>query len=98
MNENTVIIDGAAIVAIGGAVTALTQLIKWAGVPDRFAALVVFLLSAIGIGIWAYSHMLLPQDIQSSLWDLFSGWIAVAFSAAGIYGFTRSKTRGKAKA
>jgi hypothetical protein len=80
--------NGEAIITVSAAVVALTQLLKWAGVPDKWGALVVVLLAAIGVAVWAFSQDLILE--RADLWPYFAGWIAVATSAAGVFGFTRA--------
>lgn len=79
--------DGQAIVAVSAAVVALTQIVKWAGLPDRWGPLAVLLLAALGVGLWAYSA---GSFLRADTWDYFAGWIAVSTAAAGIFGFTRA--------
>lgn len=74
-------------IAVAAAVTILTQLAKWSGIPDRFGPLSVLLLSAVGVGLWAYSF---GQWGPSEVWPLFTAWVSVAASAAGVFGFTRA--------
>lgn len=77
-----------AIVAVSAAVTGLTQVAKWAGLPDRWGPIAVLFLAAIGVVIYGYSQALLPSRLE--LFAYFAGWIAVALTAAGIFGFTRA--------
>jgi hypothetical protein len=80
--------DGAAIVAVSAAVTALTQLFKWASaIPDKYGALAVMVLSMFGVGFWAWSE---GNFERAQSFNYFAGWVAVATSAAGIFGFTRA--------
>jgi O-antigen/teichoic acid export membrane protein len=80
-------IDANAATAIGATVTVLTQLIKWAGLPDRLGPVVVLILSAIGVGVFAYS---LGDFQRSETFNYLSAWANVALVAAGIFGFTRA--------
>ena len=77
------------IVAVSAAVTALTQLVKWAGLPDKWGPIAVLLLSALGVAVWAWSKNT-GVDLRTGAWDYFTAWISVALAAAGIYGFTRA--------
>lgn len=79
--------DGAAIVAVSAAVVALTQLVKWSGLPDRLGPLAVLALSLLGVVFWAWSK---GTFTQAQAFDYFAGWIAVSTSAAGVFGFTRA--------
>ena len=81
--------DGQAIVTVSGAVVALTQLVKWGGLPDRLGPLAVLLLALIGVAFWGYSEGTFER---TQAFEYFAGWIAVATSAAGIFGFTRAAT------
>lgn len=87
--------NGEAIVTVSAAVVALTQLAKWAGIPDRWGPLAVLLLAAVGVALWAYS---LGQFARPELFEYFAGWIAVATSAAGVFGFSRAAASTLARA
>lgn len=79
--------DPEAIVSVSATVVALTQLSKWAGLRDSFGPLAVLVLSLLGVAFWAWT----AQDFhRATAFTYFSGWIAVATSAAGIFGFTRA--------
>jgi hypothetical protein len=79
-------VDGQAILTVGAAVVALTQLCKWGGVPDKAGPIVVLLLGLLGTAVWAYSQ---PSFDRASTFQYFSGWVTVSLSAAGVFGFTR---------
>lgn len=87
--------DGQAIISVSAAVVALTQLLKWGGIPDKVGPLVVLLLAAVGVAVWVYSQGIYDRKV---LFDLFAGWIAVATSAAGVFGFTRAAASAVASA
>jgi hypothetical protein len=73
---------------VAAAVVALTQFVKWSKlIPDKRGPLAVLLLSALGVTVWAWSSHGLTRE---AAFDLLSGFISVALSAAGVYGFTRS--------
>lgn len=76
-----------AIVTVSAAVVACTQLLKWSGVPDRLGPLVVLVLAGLGVGVWVYSQGVFAR---AEVFALFAGWIAVATSAAGVYGYSRA--------
>lgn len=79
------------IVAVSAAVVALTQLIKWGGLPDRMGPVVVLILSALGVGLYQVSYA--PDGrifSRFDIWPLFAAWIAVSLAAAGVFGFTRA--------
>lgn len=77
-----------AILAVSAAVVALTQILKWGKiVTDQRGPLAVLILAMVGVGFWGWS----TGDItRASAFGYFAGWISVATSAAGVYGFTRS--------
>lgn len=80
--------SGQAIVTVSAAVVALTQLLKWGGVvKDRRGPLMVLALALVGVAFWGWSS---GDFNRSSAFGYFAGWIAVATSAAGVFGFTRS--------
>lgn len=79
--------DAQAIITVSAAVVALTQLIKWLGLPKTWGAVTVLGLSALGVLLWVYTQ---NAFVRQNTFALFSGWISVATSAAGIYGFTRA--------
>lgn len=79
--------NGEAIMTVSAAVVTLTQLLKWAGVPARWGPLLVLALSALGVAVWVYTQ---GQIGRADAFSYFAGWIAVATSAAGVYGFTRA--------
>jgi len=81
--------DGQAIVAVSAAVVALTQLVKWAGLPDKAGPLAVLALSAFGVAFWGYS---VGTFERTQAFAYFAGWIAVSMGAAGTFGFTRAAT------
>jgi hypothetical protein len=78
-----------AIVAVSAAVVALTQLCKWGGVDNKYGPIAVIGLSLCGVLFWGWSHDALSR---AGSFDFFAGWITVATSAAGIYGFTRASS------
>lgn len=79
---------GEAIVTVSAAVVAVTQLLKWSkAVPDKWGPLAVLALAALGVGLWGYSTSTYQR---SDTFTYFAGWIAVATSAAGVFGFSRA--------
>ena len=79
--------DAQAIVTVSATVVALTQLAKWGGVPDKYGVFAVMLLSLIGVGFWGWSQ---GNFHRETAFLYFAGFVAVATSAAGIFGFTRA--------
>lgn len=80
--------SGQAILTVSASVVALTQLMKWSkAVSDQRGPLVVLVLALFGVMFWGWT----TGDIgRATAFGYFAGWIAVATSAAGVYGFTRS--------
>jgi uncharacterized membrane protein len=73
---------------VSAAVVALTQLVKWSNfVSDRRGPLVVLSLALVGIAFWGWSK---GDFERARAFEYFAGWIAVATSAAGVFGFTRA--------
>lgn len=79
--------DGAAIVAVSAAVVALTQLVKWSGLPDKWGPVAVLALSLLGTAFWGWSR---GTFVRAAAFDYFAGWIAISTSAAGVFGFSRA--------
>ena len=77
--------DGLAIMQVSGAVVALMYLLRWAGVPCRWAPLLVPVLAALGVLVWAYSH---GPITRADTYSYVVAWIAVATSSATAWGFT----------
>lgn len=80
--------SGQAIITVSAAVVALTQLLKFANViNDKRGPLSVLLLAAIGVAFWGWT----TGDVsKATAFAYFAGWISVATSAAGVFGFTRA--------
>lgn len=80
--------SGQAILTVSASIVALTQLLKWSkAVSDQRGPLAVLVLALIGVAFWGWT----TGDIgRATAFGYFAGWISVATSAAGIYGFTRS--------
>jgi hypothetical protein len=87
METDVVRIGAEHILIISGSVVALTQLVKWAGLPDRLGPLAVLLFSLLGVLVWGYSESTFERTL---IFSYFAGWISVALSAAGVFGFTRA--------
>jgi hypothetical protein len=79
--------DAQAMAAVSAAVVALTQLLKWMGINEQRAPLVVMGVSAMGVLLWGFS---VGSFVRAQLFDYFSAWVMVSLAAAGVYGFTRS--------
>ena len=79
--------QGVPILTVSAIVIALAQLVRWAGLPDRWAPLAVAVLAAVGVGLWAVAAGPAPPG---AVFDYFAAWVSVATSAAGVFGFTRA--------
>ena len=77
--------DGLAVMRVTVVVVGIMQLLRWAGVPERWAPLLVAGLSALGVALWAVGQG--PVN-PSVLFSYMTGWVAVATSAAMVWGFT----------
>lgn len=81
--------DAAAAMMIGATIVPLTEMIKYARrVPEAWGVPIVLILSALGVLLWGVSQ---PEWIfvRTNVWGLFAGWVNVAVTAAGVYGFIR---------
>lgn len=72
---------------VSASVVALVQIVKWAGLRDRWGPLAVMVIAALGVGLWAFANE--PTFDRSLVWGYFAAWIVVATSAAGVYGLSR---------
>jgi hypothetical protein len=78
-------VDGLAVMRVTVVVVGIMHLLRWAGVGERWAPLLVAVLSALGVALWAVGQAPLNP---SMLFSYVSGWVAVATSAAMVWGFT----------
>lgn len=76
-----------AIAAISISVVSLTQLVKWAGLADKWGPIAVMVLALLGTVFWGWSQ---GDFARMSAFSYFAGWIIVTTSAAGVFGFTRA--------
>lgn len=79
--------DAQAIASVTIAVVGLTQIVKWAGIPDKGGPIAVMLISLAGVGLWGWSQ---GTFVRTQTFDYFAAWILVSTSAAGVFGFTRA--------
>lgn len=86
--------DGEAIVSVSAAVVALTQLAKWARLPDKLAPVVVVVFALIGVAFWGWTQGGVSREVA---FGYFAGWVAVMTSAAGVWGFTRASSESLTK-
>ena len=87
--------DPAATVAVSALVVAITQLLKWAVIPDKYGPIAVLALSASGVAIWVFSESTFQR---TDTFEYVAGWANVALAAAGIFGFTRAAAESVARA
>lgn len=87
--------DGEAIITVSAAVVALTQLLKWALIPDRYGPVAVLGLAVVGVVLWGWAEGTFER---AKAFEYFAAWITVATSAAGIFGFTRAAAEGIVRA
>ena len=81
--------QGVPILTVSAVVVALAQLVRWAGLPERWAPIVVAVLAAVGVGLWAIAA---GPPTASAAFDYFAAWVTVTTSAAGVFGFTRANS------
>lgn len=81
--------DAQSTITVSAAVVALVQILKWSPMPTTglVPVLLVFLLSALGVILWALSVE--PAFQRALIFPYFAGWIAVATSAAGVFGLAQ---------
>jgi hypothetical protein len=83
--------NGEAIMTISAAVVAVVQLVKWAGLKDALGPVAVLFFAAAGTALWAWS---VGDFSRATTFAYFAGWVTVATSAAGVFGFTRAASAG----
>lgn len=76
--------DGLAVMRVTVVVVGLMHLLRWSGVSERWAPLLVAVLSALGVALWAVGQGPVNEAV---LFSYVSGWVAVATSAAMVWGF-----------
>lgn len=73
---------------VAGTVVLLTEVIKFSKhVPDSAGVYVVMLLSLASVFLWAWSGEGIL--VRTNAFGLFTGWVTVVATAAGVYGFVR---------
>ena len=85
-------VDQLGVMRVSGVVLALMYLLRWAGVSERWAVLLVPVLSALGVGLWAYANAPISQP---ETFSYVAAWVAVATSVATAWGFSISAARGR---
>jgi hypothetical protein len=89
------VMDGSDVMRVTVVVVGLMHLLKWAGVPQRWAPLLVAGLSTLGVALWAVTQGPVSQAV---LFSYLSGWVAVATSATTVWGFTWAAAGGARRA
>jgi hypothetical protein len=79
------VMDALAILQVSGPVVAVMCLLRWSGVPHRWAPVLVLVVSALGVGVWLFAHELLSR---AETFSYVAAWVAVSTSAATVWGFT----------
>jgi len=79
------VMDALAIMQVSGPVVAVMCLLRWFGVPHRWAPVLVPVVSALGVGVWIFAHGLLSR---ADTFSYVAAWVAVSTSAATVWGFT----------
>jgi hypothetical protein len=87
--------NAAAILTVSAAVVACTQLLKWAILPDRYGPIAVLGIALAGVTFWVWTQ---GTFLRVEAFEYFAAWIAIATSAAGVYGFTRASGEALTKA
>jgi hypothetical protein len=80
-------VSSEAILSVSTFVVAFTQLLKWAVVPDKYGPLLVLGLSMSGVAFWGWDQ---GEFHRGAFFSYATGFVAVATSAAGVFGFTRA--------
>ena len=83
------------IITVSAAVVALVQLVKWSGLPDKAGPLAVLAFSLLGVLFYIWTQ---GAFTRADGFAYFAAWIAVATSAAGVYGFSRASAAALVKA
>ena len=78
-----------AIVSVSALVVTLVQLAKWARMPEEYGPAAVLGLSLLGVAAQVFGSSEWPPDRLDTM-PFLAGWVAVATSAAGVFGFTRA--------
>lgn len=75
-------------IAISAIVVTLTQLMKWAFLPDRHGPIFVLIFSVAGVAAFGYSNGVPFAGPQ--IWHYITSTVNVMLAAAGIFGFSRA--------
>lgn len=78
-----------AIVTVSALVVALVQLAKWARMSEEYGPAAVLGFSLLGVAAQVFGGDNWPPDRLDTI-PILAGWVAVATSAAGVFGFTRA--------
>lgn len=77
--------DALAIMQVSAPVVAVMCLLRWSGVPHRWARVLVPVVSALGVGVWVFAH---GPFSRADTFSYGAAWIAVSTSAATVWGFS----------
>ena len=80
------------VATVGAMVTVLTQILKRALPGEGYSVYIAGAASLLVVGVWVVSGSQWPPA-RVDLWALFSGWLAVFATAAGIHGISTIPTR-----
>lgn len=75
--------DAGAVMAVGGVVGAIARILYARGLSGSLATVATFILSAVFIVLWGYSHE--PVYSRALVWPYVEGWAAVLVVAAGAF-------------
>lgn len=85
--------DAQAVATVGAVVTVLTQVLKKALPGERLGPYVAGAVSFVCVLLWVVSDASWPPK-QTDIWSIFSGWVAVFATSAGIYSLSNIPTSG----
>ena len=88
MNESVLGAAPAAIlISLGGLAVGIVQYLKWAGLPDKWGPFLVVAVAVVLEALWALTSSSFRKElILGYLFDVAT----ITFTAAGIYGYSRS--------
>lgn len=75
------------VVMVSGLVVALTQILKWSGVPDKRGPIVVLVLA---LGVTAFLAWTQNNFGRATALDYFAVFVNILLASAGVFGFTRA--------
>lgn len=84
------------VVTIGATVMVLTQIVKRAVPHDGYSIYIAGGVSLLAVLIWVVSGINFPPA-RTDLWAIFSGWVSVFATAAGLHSAANVATSELAK-